>query len=73
MSVIDWSKCPAVEKRPDITTGFYVFKGTKVPLVKFFNSLSMGFGTGAFLEFNPSVPRDELHAVLSFLTVHSAT
>ena len=55
MTVLDWSRCAAVERSPEKVSGAWVFCGTRVPVKALFENLeevprSMIFSPG-FQEF----------------------
>ena len=37
--MIDWSHCSAVELKPELGSGAWVFRGTRVPVVALFENL----------------------------------
>ena len=39
--MIDWNSCPAVELNPELVSGAWVFRGTRVPVVALFKRLSL--------------------------------
>ena len=40
--MIDWNTCPSVELNPELVSGAWVFRGTRVPLVALFENLEVG-------------------------------
>jgi uncharacterized protein (DUF433 family) len=58
--MIDWSSCPAVELSPDLVSGAWVFRGTRVPVVALFENLEDGVSINEFIELFPGV--DLVHA-----------
>ena len=62
--MLDWSQCPAVERRPGKVGGAWLFKGTRVPVKALFENLEHGARVDDFLEWFPGVPRDQAEAVL---------
>ena len=40
---MDWSNCPDVERRPDIVSGSWVVKGTRVPADAVLDNANDGF------------------------------
>ncbi|HSU66350.1 MAG TPA: DUF433 domain-containing protein [Tepidisphaeraceae bacterium] len=61
---MDWSQCPAVERRADKVSGAWVFKGTRVPVRALFENLESGATIDQFLEWFPGVTRQQAEAVL---------
>jgi uncharacterized protein (DUF433 family) len=63
--MLDWSKCPAVERIPGKVSGAWLFKGTRVPVKALFENLESGARIDEFLQWFPGVTRDQVEAVLS--------
>jgi uncharacterized protein (DUF433 family) len=62
--MLDWSTCPAVERNPDVVSGAWVFRGTRVPVSALFENIEDGATVGQFLEWFPGVKREQVEAVL---------
>ena len=62
--MLDWSKCPAVERISGKVGGVWLFKGTRVPVSALFENLEGGARVDEFLEWFPGVTRDQVDAVL---------
>jgi uncharacterized protein (DUF433 family) len=62
--MLDWSRCPAVERLPDRVSGAWLFKGTRVPVAALFQNLEGGARVEEFLEWFPGVSRGQVDAVL---------
>ena len=60
----DWTTCPAVERDPQIVSGAWVFRGTRVPIRALFENLRDGASLDEFLEWFPGVSRHQVEAVL---------
>ena len=58
--MIDWNACPAVDLSPDLVSGAWVFRGTRVPVVALFENLEDGVSINEFIELFPGV--DLVHA-----------
>ena len=58
--MIDWSSCPSVELNPDLASGVWVFRGTRVTVVALFENLEDGVSINEFIELFPGV--DLVHA-----------
>ena len=65
MSVLDWSKCPAVESVPEKVSGAWVFKGTRTPVAIVFDNLEDGMTIDDVVAQFP-VTREQIKAVLEF-------
>jgi uncharacterized protein (DUF433 family) len=63
--MIDWNSCPAVELDPEIVSGAWVFRGTRVPVVALFENLEDGVTVNEFVELFPGVDLTQARSVLS--------
>jgi uncharacterized protein (DUF433 family) len=63
---MDWSQCNAVDSSPGKLGGKWCFRGTRVPVATLFDHLDQGSTIDEFLEWFPSVSRDQIHRVLVF-------
>src|SRR5687768_4305177 len=59
-----WENCPAVERRPDIVSGAWVFRGTRVAVAALFENLRDGASVQEFLAWFPGVQQSQVEAVL---------
>jgi uncharacterized protein (DUF433 family) len=62
--MIDWSTCAAVESRPGVFSGAWVFRGTRVPVAALFENLEDGASLADFVEWFPGVSLDQVKKVL---------
>ncbi|MFY9895513.1 MAG: DUF433 domain-containing protein [Xanthobacteraceae bacterium] len=62
--MLDWSKCPAVERIPGKGGGEWLFKHSRVPVRALFENLEDGAGIDEFLEWFPGVSREQVELVL---------
>ena len=62
--MIDWKACPAVERSADTLSGAWRFKNTRVPVKALFENLESGATVDQFLEWFPSVTKQQALAVL---------
>jgi uncharacterized protein (DUF433 family) len=62
--MLDWSQCPEVERHPDVVSGAWVFKGTRIPVKALFENLEDGARIDDFVEWFPGVSRRQVEAVL---------
>ncbi len=65
-TIIDWSRCPMLESKPDLQGGAWVFRGTRVPVTAILNNLGE-MSLGELSEEFPSVNRDQIASVLDFI------
>jgi len=62
--MLDWSACPVVERSPEVVSGAWVFRGTRVPVKALFENLEDGARVEDFLAWFPGVRREQVEAVL---------
>jgi len=62
--MIDWSTCPAVERDPELVSGAWVFRGTRVPISALFENLEDGAQVDQFVEWFPGVSLEQARTVL---------
>ena len=63
--MLDWSQCPAVERRAERVSGAWLFRGTRVPVKALFENLEAGASLDDFLAWFPGVAREQVEAVLA--------
>jgi uncharacterized protein (DUF433 family) len=63
---MDWSRCGAVDRNPGKLGGAWCFRGTRLPVASLFEHLDRGSTIDEFLEWFPSVRREQVHHVLAF-------
>lgn len=64
--MMNWTQCAAVERVPGKVGGAWVFKGMRVPVQALFENLAGGATVDQFLEWFPSVAREQALAVPKF-------
>lgn len=64
--MIDWADCTAVERSPDIVSGAWRFRGTRVAVKALFENIEGGATVIEFLEWFPGVERTQVDAVLEY-------
>ena len=62
--MVDWNSCPAVERNPELVSGAWVFRGTRVPVVALFENLEDGVTINEFIELFPGVDLTDARSVL---------
>jgi uncharacterized protein (DUF433 family) len=62
--MLNWKDCPEVERHPEIVSGAWVFKGTRVPVEALFENLKDGARVDDFITWFPGVTRRQIEAVL---------
>ena len=65
--MIDWSSCPSLELNPDLLSGAWVFRGTRVPVVALFENLEDGVSINEFIEPFPGVDLAHARSVLKHI------
>jgi len=65
--MIDWNRCPAVEREAGKLGGAWIFRETRVPLKALFENLEDGATVDEFLEWFPGVKPEQVRAVLEFV------
>ena len=63
---MNWSRCSAVDRNPGKLGGAWCFRGTRLPVAALFEHLDQGSTRDEFLEWFPSVSREQVHRVLAF-------
>jgi uncharacterized protein (DUF433 family) len=61
----DWDAVDAIERRQDVMSGAWVFRGTRAPVAALFENLRDGATIEQFLEWFPGVARSQVEAVLN--------
>lgn len=59
-----WETLDVIEQNPDVVSGAWVFRGTRVPVADLFQNLKDGAAIDEFLEWFPGVERAQVKAVL---------
>ena len=62
--MLDWNQCAEVERHPDVVSGAWVFKGTRVPVKALFENLEDDARVDDFIEWFPGVTRHQVEAAL---------
>ncbi len=60
-----WEMLDVIEQNPDLVSGTWVFKGTRVPVAALFQNLKDGATIDEFLEWFPGVKRAQVEALLN--------
>ena len=71
--MLDWNQCTEVERHPDVVSGAWVFKGTRVPVKALLENLQDGARVNDFIEWFPGVTRHQVEAVLALAEKSLAT
>jgi len=62
--MIDWNSCPAVELNPELVSGAWVFRGTRVPISASFENLRDGLTVNEFVNLYLGVDLIDVTKVL---------
>jgi uncharacterized protein (DUF433 family) len=63
---MDWSLCNAIDRNPGELGGQWCFRGTRLPVAALFEHLDQDSTIDEFVEWFPSVSREQVHQVLAF-------
>ena len=63
--MLDWSRCPAVERVPGKVGGVWLFRDTRVPVTALLENLEGGACIDDFLAWFPGVTREQVASVLA--------
>ena len=66
MSVLDWSRCPAVERVPGKVSGAWVLRGTRMPVATIFDNLEAGASLDDLMRWYDGLERAQIQAVIEF-------
>lgn len=61
--MMKWQTCNEVSRNPQVVSGDYVFKGTRVPVRALFENIEDGATVNDFLDWFPGVTRSQVEAV----------
>lgn len=67
----DWDGIPEIECDPDILSGAWVFRNTRIPVAALFENLRDGATVEEFLDWFPGVTYSQVKAVLNLMTAYS--
>ena len=63
---LDWSQCPEVTRSPDVMSGAWVFKGTRLPVALVFKNIEGGISVDEIPEIYPGVTLEQVKAAVHF-------
>lgn len=65
--MIDWSKSPDVERNPEIVSGAWVVRGTRIPAQAVIDNADDGFTAEQIVaEIYPSLPLEPAQRLIAF-------
>jgi uncharacterized protein (DUF433 family) len=62
-----WKSCKAVERNPDMVSGVWVFRGTRIPVSALFENLEDGAQVKDFIDWFPGVKEEQVREVLEYV------
>jgi uncharacterized protein (DUF433 family) len=63
----DWSKCPDVESHPEIVSGAYVVRGTRIPADAVIDNAEDGYTAEEIVaEIYPTLPLEPARRIIAF-------
>jgi uncharacterized protein (DUF433 family) len=66
MTHIDWTKCLEVESVPDVMSGAWVLRGTRMPTSAILENLAAGATIDDIMEWFDGLDRAQVEAVIAF-------
>jgi uncharacterized protein (DUF433 family) len=66
MTDIDWSHCPEVESIPDVMSGAWVLRNTRMPVSGVLENLEAGASIDDIMEWFDGLDRKQVEAVIDF-------
>ena len=66
MAVLDWSRCPVVERVPGKMSCAWVLKDTRMPVATIFENLEAGASIDDVLAWYEGLDRKQVQAVIEF-------
>jgi len=64
--LLDWSQCPEVTRSPDVMSGDWVFRGTRLPVALVFKNIEGGISVDDIPEIYPGVTLQQVKAAVHF-------
>jgi uncharacterized protein (DUF433 family) len=66
---LDWSQCPDVTRSPDVVSGAWVLKGTRVPVSGIIENIEAGLPVTEIPEIYEGVTVQQAQAILHFVAL----
>ncbi len=66
MTDIDWSKCPVAERNPEIMSGAWVLRGTRMPISGVIENIQAGATIDDVMEWFAGLNRNHVEKVVEF-------
>lgn len=66
MTDIDWTKCSEVESIPDVMSGAWVLRGTRMPVSGVLENMEAGASIDDIMEWFDGLDRTQVEAVIEF-------
>jgi len=62
----DWAKCPEVESIPEVMSGAWVLRGTRMPVSGVLENMQAGASIDDIMEWFDGLDRAQVEAVVEF-------
>lgn len=66
MTGIDWTKCSEVESIPDVMSGAWVLRGTRMPVSGVLENMQAGASVDDIMEWFDGLDRTQVESVIEF-------
>jgi len=66
VAVLDWARCPVVERVPGKVSGAWVMRDTRMPVAALFEQLAAGASVDEVVALFDGLDRAQVQAVLTF-------
>ncbi len=63
---LDWSQCAEVTRSPEVMSGDWVFRGTRLPVALVFKNIEGGISVDEIPDIYPGVTLQQVKAVVHF-------
>jgi len=63
---LDWSQCAEITRSPDVMSGEWVFRNTRLPVATVFDEIEGGISIDEIPEIYPGVELGQVKAVVHF-------
>lgn len=70
METLDWSRCPEVERNPEIMSGAWVLRGTRMPVSGVIENIQAGASVDDVMEWFAGLNRGRVEKVIEFAANH---
>ena len=71
MENLDWSQCPEVDRNPEIMSGAWVLRGTRMPVSGVIENIQAGASVDDVMDWFDGLDRNSVEAVITFALSHN--